>query len=302
MTTDGSLTVFSDPAIGQPLGITSGPDGALWFTQRHSVGRITTSGSVTTFTDPSMFSLTAIATGPDGALWYTDTSSIGRITTSGVVSTFTATDIGSPGDITTGPDGNLWFTNGASPGAAIWRITPAGVMTKFSDPHLASPHGITVGPDGNLWFTNSASIGRITPSGAISVFSVAAGSAWDIATGPDGDLWITGQSNVIRFRVLGSPGQPLMGVTTPFDAAISVSWAPPALDGGSAITGYLVTATPGGATCGWSSGPLTCTLTGLTNDIPYSITVSAVSDRGRGIPSSPSQPVTPRSSFGPPPA
>ena len=54
-----------------------------------------------------------ITTGPDGALWFTNAgnNSIGRITTAGVVTNYTGTGIDEPTSITTGPDGALWFTN-----------------------------------------------------------------------------------------------------------------------------------------------------------------------------------------------
>ena len=58
-------------------------------------------------------------------------------------------------DITAGPDGNLWFTEGYAFGAQtqIGRITPAGATTYYSIPSRSSEGGITAGPDGNLWFT-----------------------------------------------------------------------------------------------------------------------------------------------------
>src|SRR5262249_47071764 len=51
------------------------------------------------------------------------------------------------------------------------------------------------GPDGNLWFTeaNADKIGRITPSGAITEFSIptANSSPLGITVGSDGNLWFT---------------------------------------------------------------------------------------------------------------
>jgi streptogramin lyase len=57
-----------------------------------------------------------------------------------------------------GPDGNLWFAEYTAAGAAIARITPSGALTKFSLPKaLSYPGALTAGPDGNLWFTEDPS-------------------------------------------------------------------------------------------------------------------------------------------------
>jgi sugar lactone lactonase YvrE len=86
ITTDGIITGFGDPAghIHGTVGITTGPDGNLWFTSPTATGRI------------------------------------GRITTDGIITTFLdpACDLACPDEITTGPDGNLWFTSEQTHGSA----------------------------------------------------------------------------------------------------------------------------------------------------------------------------------------
>jgi hypothetical protein len=128
-----TFTEFPIPTLSSvPFGITTGPDGALWFTESVNpggkIGRITTSGVITEFPTPSSQPY-GITTGPDGALWFTESlgQKIGRITTSGVITEFPLTDGSFPAGITTGPEGALWFTGG--PG--IGRITTAGVITGF---------------------------------------------------------------------------------------------------------------------------------------------------------------------------
>ncbi|MDQ2978584.1 MAG: hypothetical protein M3R62_05150, partial [Acidobacteriota bacterium] len=55
--------------------------------------------------------------------------------------------------------------------------------------------GIAAGPDGNIWFTerNAGKIGRITPSGVVTEFSIptARSDPDSITQGPDGNLWFT---------------------------------------------------------------------------------------------------------------
>ncbi|MBU6313004.1 MAG: S8 family serine peptidase [Actinomycetales bacterium] len=85
--------------------------------------------------------------------------------------------------------------------------------------------------------------------------------------------------------VLGAP----TGVSaTPGDASTTVTWMAPQETGGSAISSYLATAQPGGATCTATS--LTCTITGLANGTSYSITVTATN--AAGLTSSSSAPVS----------
>ncbi len=56
----------------------------------------------------------------------------------------------------------------------------------------AQPWGITVGPDGNLWFAENTGnkIGRVTPLGVVTEFTVSGGPRW-IIPGPDGYLYYT---------------------------------------------------------------------------------------------------------------
>ena len=150
------VTNYTGTGIDDPVSITAGPDGALWFTNQgnNSIGRITTAGVVTNYTGTGIDDPQSITAGPDGALWFTNVAnnSIGRITTAGVVTNYTGTGIDDPAAITAGPDGALWFTNLSN--NSIGRITTAGVVTNFTGTGIDRPEGITAGPDGALWFTN----------------------------------------------------------------------------------------------------------------------------------------------------
>ena len=114
----------------------------------------------------------AITSGPDGALWFTDgAGQVGRITTAGNVTRYSGLNINNGGwGITTGADGALWFTEGpciAPPDTgqgcglappAIGRIATNGVLAEYAIPSAtAQPVGITAGPNGTIWFAESGS-------------------------------------------------------------------------------------------------------------------------------------------------
>ncbi len=152
-----------------------GPDGALWFTTRQSVGRVTTSGSVTLYSVPgAMTNLNAttadnIVVASDGALWF-------------------------PGYTGSGPSAGL------KTGSYIGRVTTAGVFKTYPvQPSFPSCHsGDTVpsfqvasGPDGAIWFPLYKKLGRITTNGDITYFPVPDLLGSWIASGPDGAVWFT---------------------------------------------------------------------------------------------------------------
>jgi len=87
------------------------------------------------------------------------------------------------------------------------------------------------------------------------------------------------------------PGAPRNAVVAAGDGAATVSWQRPTGAGANSITGYVATATPGGATC--TTAGLSCTIPGLANGTTYSVTVIARSAAGSGPATSAGQ-VTPR--------
>ncbi|HEX8971450.1 fibronectin type III domain-containing protein [Oryzihumus sp.] len=89
-----------------------------------------------------------------------------------------------------------------------------------------------------------------------------------------------------------APGAPTAVSASAGTGQATVFWTPPASDGGSAITGYTATSSPGGLTC-TTSGALLCTVGALANGTPYTFTVTATNAVGAGPPSSPSVAVTP---------
>ena len=116
--------------------------------------------------------LSGITTGPDGDLWFTETMAnrVGRInpTTHAIDEFFLPSPSSYPTGITAGPDGEVWFTEAARQNqifdgpplfiplgvSAVASINPTtGAISTVPTPSInTNPLGIAVGPDGNLWF------------------------------------------------------------------------------------------------------------------------------------------------------
>ncbi len=212
------------PDSSSPTFITSGSDGALWFTDAmnsNSIFRMSTSGHTTKYDIPSNNSVgpISITKGEDGNIWFAENfqNKIGRITTSGVVTEYTIPGT-HDGDfanaITLGPDGNIWFTVAGhnEHNGLVGKISTDGTSTVYTLPTSTAPSGndvqnvapssITSGGDGALWFTESAvnKIGRITTTGEISEYPVVDSDISpsslllelkNITLGPDGNIWFT---------------------------------------------------------------------------------------------------------------
>ncbi len=226
-------------ANSQPMGITTGPDGAIWFTQFASskIGRITKNGAITEFSLPADSGPTSLVTGPDGALWITlqTGNAIARMTTSGVLTPYPLTNANSaPTDITVGTDNNLWFTERDS--NRIGRMSVRGLLTEFSlSTAQSKPQQITLGASGDLWVTQPGAnrLSRVTTSGVVTEFilpSVNTGP-FGVVSGIDGNIWFTGKSGNNINRMLS-------GVTP-------VPSVDPTLTATNTTTGSTITANPG---------------------------------------------------------
>lgn len=91
-----------------------------------------------------------------------------------------------------------------------------------------------------------------------------------------------------------APGAPTNVTASAGEGSLVVSWVAPSSDGGSPITGYRATASPGGAACNVDRAQSSCVISGLANGTAYTVAVSATNAVGTGTPSAPSLPATPR--------
>lgn len=131
-------------------------------------------------------------------------------------------------------------------------------------------------------------------SGVSYTFTVTATNA--VGTGPGS----APSNTVVPLAAPTVPGAPTAVVALAGNGQAAVSFAAPAADGGRPITGYTVTASPGGLTAAGLASPIV--ISGLSNGTAYSFTVAARNAVGSGAPSAPSSAVTPASVPGAPTA
>jgi streptogramin lyase len=226
ITPAGTIAEFPT-GVKAPLGIgglAAGIEGSLWFTQAYALphgeegggvaGRLSPpDGSVTHF-GTAAAALGAPVVGAGGDVWFSDESgsrsTLDRLTPGGELTRLSQGLSGFPTSLTAGPDGNVWFTAQHS----IGRVTPEGQITQFTEclnysQFFSEAIGIVPGAEGNLWFTSVTSrelpsmgepptIGRITPSGAITMFKAGIGpEPHTIVAGPDGKIWFAGGADQI---------------------------------------------------------------------------------------------------------
>ena len=256
-----------------PVGITVGPDGALWFTTwaTHDIVRMDTIGWLTYYDLPTISPGPAgITVGADHNIWFTEqfAAKVGRISVSGVITEYALPDVlYGANRIVSGPDGNLWVTRGGgmmqmSPGR-IAKVSTAGLITEFPLP-AGSPHGITVGPDGRLWFItpDTKTVHAMNTDGVIEAsFAVptAGQLSRGITTASDGRIWFTSKEAnnfyVNATTVDGDFQRYLLGAEVGFGELTDIAPGP---DGNLWVTSYIPAGmyrvTPSGAVSRFSIG------------------------------------------------
>jgi hypothetical protein len=196
-----------------------------------------------------------------------------------------------------GPPTNVTATNGTPVGA-----TTGTVNLTFAAPADDGGRPIrsytAVSSPGNITATANAGAGGVQVTGLTIgtsyTFTVYATS--EAGSGPASD-----PSNSVTPTPVGIPSPPLTPAAATLDQAAYVSCTAPKNDGGSALTSYTVTSSPGGISATGSSCPIL--VTGLTDGTSYTFTVTATNaDGGTSQPSKATAAITPHVPSGTPPA
>lgn len=164
-----------------------------------------------------------------------------------------------------------------NPGAQNFGTSPTLTATATSNLAVAFSSGTT-------------SICTITAGGTLTFLS--AGTC-TIHADQAGDTVYDPAPRVSQSFVVNAilPDAPTIGTATAGDAEAMVAFTAPVSNGGSAITNYTVTANPGGNTGTGNASPLR--VTGLTNFVAYTFTVTAENTAGTGPASTASNSVVP---------
>jgi hypothetical protein len=117
-------------------------------------------------------------------------------------------------------------------------------------------------------------------------------SGYDLATGlgsVDAAALVSNWNSGVPEKT--APGAPAIGTAIAGVGQATVNFTPPASNGGSPITQYTATSSPGGFMATGTTSPLT--VKGLTTGTSYTFTVTATNSIDTGPPSSASNSVTP---------
>jgi len=152
--------------------------------------------------------------------------------------------------------------------------------------------GSTIQPAVSEFDTTANVTSPLAISSAIYAWPAAVLTSAQMASGqPLPPAVVTPLSTTTITAATTVPGAPTNVVATAGNASATLTWNAPASDGGSAVTGYVITPSSGSPV---TVGDVTSdTVTGLTNGSPYSFTVAAINAVGTGPASTASNSVTP---------
>ena len=203
--------------------------------------------------------------------------------TPGTIYTFTVTatnavgtgPASSPSNGVTPPLAAPWPPVGLSVVAGNGQATLRWVAPPSNGGSAITGYTVTASPGGRTCTTTGLSC---------TVTGLTNGTSYTLTVTARNSVGTSGgaSTSVTPVATTTAPGAPTNVTGTAGNASATINWVAPASNGGSAITGYTVTASSGGRTC-TTTGALTCTVTGLTNGTSYTFTVKATNAVGSSV-------------------
>lgn len=178
------------------------------------------------------------------------------------------------GGSNTRPEASIWWTWTAPSDGSVTVDTTASTV---SDTVLAAYTGTTI--DGLTQIVSNDDIDSGSANFRSRIdFAVTRGTTYRIVA----DGWDVFNRGSITLALDADlvPSAPTNVNATSGDRQLAVTWTAAAANG-SPVTGYVATATPGGASC--TSTGTGCTITGLTNGTTYTVSVVASNANGAGV-------------------
>ena len=166
----------------------------------------------------------------------------------------------------------------------IYVPTTGGKRIALNGTYLTGITSVTVGGAEATSFTESddgTTLSVVVPTGSLGAASIVVSNNAGSAT----------LNSAVTYG--SAPSAPTIGSASSGAGSATVTWSGSSSAGTTAITSYVVTATPGDRTCIWTTGALSCVVSGLTNGVSYTFTVQGVSSVGAGLPSASSSAVVP---------
>jgi Fibronectin type III domain len=183
----------------------------------------------------------------------------------------------------------------AGNGAATVSFTPATADTRLGNP--ITGYTVTARPGVNV--TTGPGITQNGTGSPITVTGLTNGQLYTVTVDASNAAGTGPQSKGFVVEPDTLPGAPVTvtaaNATQPGDTTgtATVSWQPPASNGGSPIISYTAVSSPGGITAVTNSGQSSVPVTGLTIGTSYTFTVYATNAVGSGPSSAASNAVTP---------
>lgn len=189
---DGTVTSYDATNLSNPVGVTAGPDGNMWFTQINGVVKISPSdpltGVATTINDIGG-AQEIISNGTD--LWTASGDKVIRIppASPNTPQIYTINGLNARG-IAAGSDGLIWIADFGS--SRVFSLTASDVQTPYDLGANAGVQDVAAGPNGQVVIPRPGqqNIGLLSPGGTPTSFPTPAGDPFGATFGTDNAYWV----------------------------------------------------------------------------------------------------------------